>query len=120
MKNDPILGAHMSIAGGYYKALEAASRFGMATCQIFSKNNNQWRAKPITDEESQLFLGRLTELKISHPLAHSSYLLNLASPSLELWQRSVDSLVVEIERAAQLGIPYVVIHPGACVGSCEE
>jgi deoxyribonuclease-4 len=120
MKNDPILGAHMSIAGGYYKALEAASKAGMATCQIFSKNNNQWRAKPITSEESQLFLGRLQELKILHPLSHSSYLLNLASPSADLWQRSVDSLVVELERAEQLGIPYVVIHPGACVGSCEE
>ena len=118
--SDPILGAHMSIAGGYYKALEAAAKAGMVTCQIFSKNNNQWRAKPITEQESNLFLGRLQELRISHPLSHSSYLLNLASPAAELWQRSVDALVIELERAEQLGIPYVVIHPGARMESTEE
>lgn len=118
--SDPLLGAHMSIAGGYYKALEAAAKAGMVTCQIFSKNNNQWRAKPITGDESNLFLGRLQELQISHPLSHSSYLLNLASPAAELWQRSVDALVVEVERAEQLGIPYVVMHPGARMDSTEE
>src|SRR5687767_6231534 len=95
--NDPILGAHMSIAGGYHKALEAAARAGMLTCQIFSKNNTQWRAKPISDAESQLFLDSLQSLKISHPLSHSSYLLNLASPMIELWERSVDALVVELQ-----------------------
>jgi deoxyribonuclease IV len=117
---DPILGAHMSIAGGYHKALEAAAKAGMLTCQIFSKNNNQWRAKPITDEESQLFHGRLQELKIFHPLSHSSYLLNLASPARELWERSVDGLIVELQRAALLGIPHVVIHPGAGMGAAED
>lgn len=110
----------MSIAGGYHKALEAAAKLGMATCQIFSKNNNQWRAKPIAVDEATLFLERLRDLKIGHPLSHSSYLLNLASPLPELWQRSVEALVVELERAETLGIPYVVIHPGAFVSSTEE
>ncbi len=110
----------MSIAGGYYKALEAAAKAGMSSCQIFTKNNNQWRAKPITDDESKLFLEKMQELSLSHSLSHSSYLLNLGSPDVNLWQRSVDALIVELQRAEQLGIPFVVIHPGAFVGSSEE
>lgn len=116
----PLLGAHMSIAGGYYKAVEAAAALGMATCQVFTKNNNQWRAKPITEEESELFRGRVSSLEFAHPLSHSSYLLNLASPDRLLWQKSVDAFIVELQRAEQLGISYVVIHPGARMLASEE
>jgi deoxyribonuclease-4 len=110
----------MSIAGGYYKAVEAAAAAGMSTCQLFTKNNNQWRAKPISVEESQRFQHALRERSIGFPLSHSSYLLNLASPDLSLWQKSVDALVVELQRAEQLAIPYVVLHPGARMGTNEE
>ena len=116
----PILGAHMSIAGGYYKAVDAAAALGMTTCQIFTKNNNQWRAKIITETEAVQFRSRVDELKIRHPLSHSSYLLNLASPDKVLWQKSVDAFVVELNRAEQLGIPYVVIYPGAHMLASEE
>jgi deoxyribonuclease-4 len=108
-----ILGAHMSIAGGYYKAVEAAARFGMETVQIFTKNNNQWRAKPISDEEVEKFRETIETTGVSSPLAHASYLINLASPDRELWQRSVDAFVVELQRADRLGIGHVVLHPGA-------
>ena len=110
----------MSIAGGYYKAVEEARRCGCDVVQVFTKNNNQWRAKPITAAEADLFKSKLHELRIEHPLAHSSYLINLASPNAELWQKSVDSMVVELERAEQLGIPYVVVHPGASDGATAE
>jgi deoxyribonuclease-4 len=116
----PILGAHMSIAGGYYKSVEAAAEYGMDCVQLFTKNNNQWRAKPISDEEAAAFTEALWEKKIAHPLSHSSYLINLASPEEELWKKSIDGMVVELERAQQLGIPYVVMHPGAYTTSCEE
>jgi len=116
----PILGAHMSIAGGYYKAVEAAKAAGCDCVQIFSKNNNQWRAKPISDEESGRFRQALDELGIAHPLVHDSYLINLASPDSALWKRSIDAMVVEMRRAERLGIPYVVAHPGAFVSSSEE
>jgi deoxyribonuclease-4 len=109
----------MSIAGGYYKAIEAASRCGMDTVQVFTKNNNQWRAKPITDEDVRLFRDALRELKIAQPTSHASYLINLASPDDALWQKSIDGMVVELERAAALGIGGVVLHPGACVSLCE-
>jgi deoxyribonuclease-4 len=115
-----ILGAHMSIAGGYYKAVEAAAEYGMDCVQLFTKNNNQWRAKPISDEEAAAFTEALWEKKIAHPLSHSSYLINLASPEEELWKKSIDGMVVELERAQQLAVPYVVMHPGAYTTSCEE
>jgi deoxyribonuclease-4 len=114
-----LLGAHMSIAGGYYKAVEAAHRAGCECVQLFTKNNNQWRAKPIIDEEAEKFRSTLQSLGITHPISHDSYLINLASPDEELWKKSVDAFVVELFRAQQLGIRYVVAHPGAYTTSTE-
>jgi deoxyribonuclease-4 len=115
-----ILGAHESIAGGYYKAVETARRVGCDCVQVFTKNNNQWRAKELTDDDVARFQAALKECKISHPLAHDSYLINLASPDAALWKKSVDAFVVELLRADRLGIPYVVTHPGAFTTSSEE
>ncbi|MCE9527994.1 MAG: deoxyribonuclease IV [Planctomycetales bacterium] len=109
----PILGSHLSIAGGYYKAVDSAHAVGCDCVQLFTKNNNQWRAKEITSAEVEQFRSSLAEKKITHPLSHASYLINLASPDEELWRKSVDAMVVELERAEQLGIPYVVVHPGS-------
>jgi len=115
-----ILGAHMSMAGGYYKAVEAAGRVGCDCVQLFTKNNNQWRAKEITDDDVQRFQTALRELGIQHSISHDSYLINLASPNQELWKKSIDAFVVELQRAERLGIPYVVAHPGAFTTSSEE
>lgn len=115
-----ILGAHMSIAGGYYKAVEAAKRCGCDCVQLFTKNNNQWRAKPILEEEAARFRGALKELSICHPIAHNSYLINLASPDDALWRRGIEGFVVELQRAEQLGLAYVVTHPGASLDSGEQ
>ena len=116
----PLLGAHMSIAGGYYKAVEAAAEFGMDTVQLFTKNNNQWRAKPLTDDDARLFRDALERTGVTMPCAHDSYLINLASPKQDLWQKSVDAFVVELERAEFLGLIGVVMHPGSYVESSEE
>src|SRR5688500_14030422 len=115
-----ILGAHQSIAGGYYKSVEIAHRLKCDCVQIFTKNNNQWRAKELTDEDVRLFRERLAELGVTHPLAHDSYLINLASPDAALWKKSVDSFIMEVSRADRLGIPYLVTHPGAYTTSSEE
>jgi len=114
-----ILGAHMSIAGGYYKAVEAAQRAGCDCVQVFTKNNNQWRAKPISDDDVERFRAALTEHRIKHSISHDSYLINMASPDEELWKKSVDAFVIELQRAELLGIPYVVAHPGAFTSSTE-
>lgn len=116
----PILGSHLSIAGGYYKAVEAAHAVGCDCVQLFTKNNNQWRAKPISPEEVSQFREALASKKISHPLSHASYLINMASPDAELWQKSVEAMVVELQRADQLGIPYVVVHPGSHTTGTED
>ncbi|MEQ8211107.1 MAG: deoxyribonuclease IV [Lacipirellulaceae bacterium] len=115
----PILGAHMSIAGGYYKAVDAAKAAGCDCVQVFTKNNNQWRAKPITEKEVERFQEALAVHGITNPIAHNSYLINLGSPKDDLWKKSIDSMVVEVQRADQLGIPYVVAHPGSYTTSSE-
>ncbi len=115
-----ILGAHQSIAGGYYKAVELAHHLKCDCVQLFTKNNNQWRAKELTDDDVNRFQKSLAELGVMHPLAHDSYLINLASPDPVLWKKSVDSFVIEMLRADRLGIPYLVTHPGAYTTSSEE
>ena len=112
----PLLGSHLSIAGGYHKAPEAAGALGMDTVQIFTKSNAQWRAKPITDEVAERFTAAVTAAKLQKPCAHASYLINLASPDETLWARSTDAFVIELDRAEQLGLDGVVLHPGTATG----
>lgn len=116
----PLLGAHMSIAGGYYKAVLAAAEAGCDVVQIFTKNNNQWRAKPIAPDEQAAFREALAQTGVRHPIAHTSYLLNLASPDRELRKKSVDGFVAELYRAELLGLEHVVIHPGSYVSGTER
>lgn len=115
-----MLGAHMSIAGGYHKAVEAAAALDMDVVQVFTKNNNQWRAKAISIAEAEAFREAVARTGVTHPLSHSSYLINLAAPDGELWEKSIAAMVVELERAEQFGIAYVVMHPGAYTTSSEE
>ncbi|MEW4528539.1 deoxyribonuclease IV [Maioricimonas sp. JC845] len=115
----PLLGAHMSIAGGYYKAVDAAHDLDMDTVQIFTKNNNQWRAKTLTDKDVELFAAALERTGVQIPSAHASYLINMGSPDDALWRKSLDAFVVELERAEALGLAGVVIHPGSYVDSDE-
>jgi deoxyribonuclease IV len=110
----------MSIAGGYYKAVEAAHRAGCDCVQVFTKNNNQWRAKELTDEDAERFQAALAETGVTHPIAHDSYLINMASPDDALWAKSVEAFRIELLRAEKLGIPYVVAHPGAFTTSTEQ
>jgi len=116
----PLLGSHLSIAGGYYKAARAAAALGMDTVQIFTKNNNQWRGKPLTDAECAEFQKAVREGNLRLPCAHNSYLINLASPSDELRSRSIDAMTIEVERAEALGLAGLVMHPGSSLDGGEE
>lgn len=113
------LGAHMSIAGGCDKAVRAAARFNCETVQLFTKNNNQWKAPPLTDAQVEAFRLAIAETGVVDPVSHASYLINLASPDDALWNRSIDALAIEVRRCALLGIGDLVVHPGAHVGSGE-
>ncbi len=116
----PILGAHMSVAGGFFRAAEAGRKAGCQCIQIFSKNNNQWRARPIAPADAERFRQTVAELGLQHPIAHDSYLINLAAPDDELWHKSIEAFVDELQRAELLGLAYVVTHPGAFTTSSEE
>jgi len=115
----PFFGAHFSIAGGLHKAVETAVRFECPTLQLFTKNASQWAAKPLTEDDISIFKTAVKGAKLKHLTAHDSYLINLASPSDELFQKSVTAFVDELERAEALGLNYLVTHPGAHVGSGE-
>ncbi len=115
----PLLGAHQSIAGGYYRSVEWATASTCDCVQLFTKNNNQWAGKPITPDEAAKFRVAHDTAKLQHPLAHNSYLINLAAPDDVLWEKSIAAMIEELRRADILGIPYVVAHPGAFTSSSE-
>ena len=114
------LGAHMSIAGGVDRAVRAAHAIGFQTVQLFTKNNNQWKAPELTDAHVAAFRGALLETGVVDPVAHNSYLINLGSPDDILWKKSIDAMTVELERCQALGIADLVAHPGAHMGTGEE
>lgn len=103
----------MSIAGGIYKALERGKHVGCRTVQVFLKNSNQWKAKLLTEEDRLLFRKAQESSGIRPVVAHDSYLINLASPDSQLYKKSLNAFVEEMKRANFLGIPYLVLHPGA-------
>jgi deoxyribonuclease-4 len=116
----PILGSHVSAAGGACKAVQRAVDVGCDCLQIFTKNNNQWNAKPLSESDVTQWHQALTASNLTHPIAHASYLINLASPRDDLFRKSIDALVIEMERAAQLGLAGLVVHPGAFTDSDES
>ena len=115
------LGAHMSAAGGLYKAFDRAQQATCDTMMVFTKSNRQWKAKTITLEDVALYQQAQAAHEAITPVAvHASYLINMASPKDELWEKSVQALRIEIERAATYSIPLLVFHPGSHVKSGEE
>lgn len=109
----------MSTGGGLHRAVERAAQVGCDCVQLFSKNNNQWSAPPLTEASIAAFRDALAARGIGRTLIHDSYLINLASPDDDLWEKSVAALRVELERAALLGVPWVVFHPGSYTTSDE-
>lgn len=115
------LGAHISAAGGAYKAFQRARE---ATCDsflIFTKSNRQWAAKPLTEQDIALYKAAAAENADLFPVSvHAAYLINVASPDEALWEKSYQALKDEIERAAALGIGMVTFHPGSYTAGGEE
>ncbi len=115
-----LLGAHMSIAGGVHKALERGKSVGCDIIQIFTKSSNQWKAKPLSDEDLRLFNEAKAETGITIVIGHTSYLINLAAPDPVTYNKSLDSMRIELERAEALGLPHLVLHPGSHKGEGEQ
>ena len=108
-----LLGAHMSIAGGLEQAIISGSSIGCTTIQLFTKSNRQWNAKPLTDEQIELFKKTYTEYDIDPIVAHATYLINIASPDAKIAHASMKALAFEVERCQSINIPYLVLHPGS-------
>jgi deoxyribonuclease-4 len=117
MTRELLVGAHMSIAGGMHLAFERGMQAGCRTIQIFLKNSNRWQSRPLTSEDKRLYAEAQAKSGISPVLAHSSYLINLATPDPLLRRKSLAALVEEMKRANDLGVPGVILHPGAHKGS---
>lgn len=113
-------GAHLSVAGGLHLAFDEAEQIGCDCLQIFVKNQRQWVARPITDEQARLFKDAQRKSGVSPVVAHASYLLNLASPEKANRDKSRDALIDELHRCEALGIEDLIIHPGAHMGSGIE
>ncbi len=113
------LGAHMSIAGGMGLAFARGEAVGCTAIQVFTKNASQWRAKPISDETAEAFRAAWRASPIGPVIAHDSYLINLAAPDDEKWQKAKSAFLDEMRRCSQLGIGDLVMHPGAHLGQGE-
>lgn len=116
-----LVGAHFSIADGLGNAVRAAKKQGCDTLQIFTKNPMGWQEKALTKIEISDFLIAKKETGIDEIIAHTSYLLNLASPEKQKQYLSRNALIQEFKRCAALKIKYIVMHPGAYIkGSADD
>jgi deoxyribonuclease-4 len=115
MKRGVILGAHESAAGGVHKVFERCARDAADAVQLWTRSSRQWAAKPLQDDTVRAFQAAhavYREPRIP-TAAHASYLINLATASSTIWERSVATLLDECLRAEQLGVEQVIVHPGA-------
>jgi deoxyribonuclease-4 len=116
----PRLGAHLSIAGGLPRAVDRAKASRCQALQIFTKSAGQWRARPLPQDEVDLFRRRVDETGIRPVLAHNSYLINVAAAAPALRGQSIAALGEELDRADRLGLDGLVMHPGSYTVGTEE
>ena len=112
-------GSHVSVAGGLHLGVERALEVGCDCLQIFTKNANTWKATPLTDRAIDAWRKAFDASGLRHPIAHASYLINLATPDATLYEKSIDALVVEWQRCEALKLEGLVLHPGAFTTSDE-
>jgi deoxyribonuclease IV len=116
----PPLGAHVSVAGGPASAFARGREIGCESLQIFVKNASRWQAKPIPPDEAEAFRKAHAEAGPLPLVAHAAYLINLAATDAGILERSRAALADECRRCALLGVPALVVHPGAHLGAGEE
>src|SRR5688500_17281993 len=115
-----MFGSHLSIAGGLHNALLEAEKLGLETVQVFTKNQKQWKCKPLEAGACDEWASHCNRLKFKRTVSHDSYLINLAATNPAFWQQSVELFMEELRRCVALRIPYLVTHPGAHMGEGEE
>lgn len=113
-----LTGTHCSVSGGLQNAFSEAERLNIDTFQIFTRNQRQWKAKPVTEEEAGLFKSVWNKSQVKIIFSHCSYLINLAAGDPLIEQKSIDALQAEVERCTKLGLSWCILHPGA--GGTQE
>jgi deoxyribonuclease-4 len=108
-----LFGAHMSIGGGVWRALERGRLLGCEVVQLFVKNNRRWFGRPLAREELARYQNERAAGRFAAVFGHAGYLINLAAPPSPNRDKSVRSLIEEVHRATALGLPFLVVHPGA-------
>ena len=116
----PALGAHVSVAGGFVEGVRRGTDLACDALQIFVKSPSQWQSKPLAAEDAQAFRTAHAASAIGPVIAHAAYLINLAAPDPQILARSRAALADELRRCAALGVPALVVHPGAHMGAGVE
>lgn len=119
-KTKLLLGAHMSIAGGFDRAVELGESIDCTAIQIFTRSNRQWGAKKLTQEAIELFREALKGSCVRSVVAHLPYLLNIGSPHSKTRYASISVLKQELKRCHALGIKSMVLHPGSSLDGTKE
>ena len=115
-----MFGSHLSVAGGMHNALNEAKELKMDCVQVFTKNQRQWTVKPLTEDQITQWDQTRKDTGITNIVSHDSYLINLANPDKAKREKSAALFREELLRCEQLGIPFLVTHPGAHLGEGEE
>jgi len=116
------VGAHVSASGGVENAPLNAATIGAKAFALFTKNQRQWIAKPLSDENISNFRTNLDKvgIKAEHVLPHDSYLINLGHPEKEPLEKSRNAFLDEIQRCEQLGLKLLNFHPGSHLRKISE
>ncbi len=116
------IGAHVSASGGVENAPLNAQAIGATAFALFTKNQRQWKAKPLTDKSISQFRDNLNAVGIAaeHVLPHDSYLINLGHPEAEALQKSREAFLDEMQRCEQLGLKLLNFHPGSHLKKIPE
>ncbi len=113
-------GSHLSTSGGVDRVFARAETLPVHSCQIFSKSERQWLAKPLDPAVVERFHAEKNRTGLAKLVVHDSYLINLASPKPDILTKSLAAFTDELERCDLLGIEFLVTHPGAHTGSGVE
>jgi len=120
IRDQLLIGAHTSAAGGVHNALLEGQEIGATTIQLFTANQKTWNGKPISEQQAALWEETLHATGIKHVMSHDSYLINLGSPNQESLQKSKKTFRDELGRCHQLKLSFLNFHPGAALESSEE
>jgi len=116
------IGAHVSISGSIANAITNASKRECSAFQVFTSNPRGWHAKDLTDDDATNYKNNLSQSNIDRfaTVAHMPYLPNLSSPEISVYEKSIHTMIREVERCDKLGIPYLVTHLGSHKGTGED